>query len=585
MKDAIRTLQKRMIEENIGAYIVATADYHQSEYISDYFKTREYLSGFTGSAGTLIVGQNEAALYTDGRYFIQAEKELFGSGIKLMKTGEEGVPDMWDYLAELMSDDVYLGFDSKCIDAEFGLKAEAVYAIKEIDLVKDIWCERPKLPFSRAYILEEKYAGESIESKLSKIRATMKENNAKYHMISSLCDICWLYNIRGNDIECNPVVLSYTLISMDAAVLYADFNKFDENVVKYLKEAGVRLCEYDRIYEDLSDIEDAVMADVNYINYNLYKRIKTFVKVHNPSLLLKSVKNETEIKNLREAHLRDGIALTKFIYWVKKAVEQGIVTEKEATAYLEERRKECMSYVQPSFDTICAYGANGALMHYSGKERVELKADSYLLVDSGGQYYEGTTDVTRTISLGNVSDYMKECYTLVLKGMINLSKAVFLHGCTGRNLDILARGPLWEKGLDYKCGTGHGIGYMLNVHEGPNGFRWKQPKDNFYDCVIEEGMVSSNEPGLYFENEFGIRLENEILAKKHMKNEYGQFMKFETLTLAPFDNESVEFEMLSDKEKEWLKLYHEKVYEIIGPHLLEDEKKWLKDVTEVFANG
>ncbi|MBE5963656.1 MAG: aminopeptidase P family protein [Lachnospira sp.] len=568
IKERLEAIRKLMAKENISAYIIPTSDYHQSEYISEYFKCREYMSGFTGSAGTLVIGINEAALYTDGRYFIQATKELLGSGITLMKIGEEGVMDLLEYVENLLKDGGCLGFDAKYIDANFGIEVAKKIDIKSIDLVSPIWNDRPAMPYSKAFVLEEKYAGESVTSKLVKIREEMRKVDAKYHLVTSLCDIAWIYNIRANDVLHNPVLLAYTLITDDAAYLYTDESKLDFTI------DGVTIRPYESIYEDVKKLSGKVMADIDSINYELYLGIDDLEARHNPSTILKAVKNETEIKNLYKAHIKDGVAVTKFIYWLKKNVKSDI-TEKMAAEHLENLRKEQKGYIEPSFETISAYGANAALMHYSIKDEVVLKNEGFLLVDSGGQYYEGTTDVTRTIALGVLNERMKECYTLVLKGMLSLSDAKFLYGCTGRNLDILARGPLWQNAIDYKCGTGHGVGYLLNVHEGPNGFRYKKPKDEYYDCVIEEGMVSSNEPGVYFEDEFGIRIENEIIAKKHIKNEYGQFMAFETLTLVPFDLDAIDYSLLSKKEIDMINKYHKRVYDELSPFLLEEEKEWL----------
>ncbi|MBQ8730945.1 MAG: aminopeptidase P family N-terminal domain-containing protein [Lachnospiraceae bacterium] len=419
IKERLEAIRKLMAKENISAYIIPTSDYHQSEYISEYFKCREYMSGFTGSAGTLVIGINEAALYTDGRYFIQATKELLGSGITLMKIGEEGVMDLLEYVENLLKDGGCLGFDAKYIDANFGIEVAKKFDIKSIDLVSPIWNDRPAMPYSKAFVLEEKYAGESVTSKLVKIREEMRKVDAKYHLVTSLCDIAWIYNIRANDVLHNPVLLAYTLITDDAAYLYTDESKLDFTI------DGVTIRHYESIYEDVKKLSGKVMADIDSINYELYLGIDDLEARHNPSTILKAVKNETEIKNLYKAHIKDGVAVTKFIYWLKKNVKSDI-TEKMAAEHLENLRKEQKGYIEPSFETISAYGANAALMHYSIKDEVVLKNEGFLLVDSGGQYYEGTTDVTRTIALGVLSERMKECYTLVLKGMLSLSDAKFL---------------------------------------------------------------------------------------------------------------------------------------------------------------
>jgi len=588
----IEKLRNLMKEKNIYAYIVPSSDYHQSEYVGDYFKSREFMSGFTGSAGTLIITMDEVGLWTDGRYFIQAENELKGSDIKLFKMGEEGVPTILEYLLEKLPKNSTLGFDGRVMSVKEGQNFANKLAFKNItidykyDLVNDIWEDRCSLSTEKAFLLGVEYSGESFSDKLSRVREAMKNKKATTHILASLDDIAWLFNIRGRDVKSNPVVLSYAIIKLDSVYLFIDENKLGEDIKVELNKENVQIKEYDDIYEYIKNIDenDVVLIDTSKVNYAIYNNIPSNVQKieeRNPSILFKSIKNEIELNNIRNSHIKDGVAFTKFMYWLKNNIGKIEITEISATQKLEEFRREQDKFIEPSFSTIAAYKEHAAMMHYSATEESNYKLEQrdLFLVDSGGQYFDGTTDITRTIALGPIPENVRKDFTNVVRGMIRLSKAKFLYGCRGYNLDILARGPLWEQGIDYKCGTGHGIGFVLNVHEGPNGFRWKVREDIDDSCVLEEGMVTTNEPGVYVENSHGIRIENEIVVRKAEKNEYGQFMDFEVITFAPIDLDAIDESLMLEDEIVYLNNYHKQVYDKISPYLNEEEKIWLKNYT------
>ena len=592
VKQRIENIRDLMKEKNIYAYIVPSSDYHQSEYVGDYFKSREFMSGFTGSAGTLIISMDEAGLWTDGRYFIQAENELKDSGIKLFKMGEEGVPTIEEYLLEKLPKNSTLGFDGRVMSVKEGQSLANKLAFKGInieykyDLVNDIWEDRCSLPTEKAFLLGTEYSGESFSDKLSRIRAVMKEKKATTHILASLDDIAWLFNIRGRDVKSNPVVLSYAVISIDSVYLFIDKNKIGKDIRAELSKENVQIKGYEEVYEFIKNIDEneVVLIDTSKVNYAIYSNIPSNVQKieeRNPSILFKSIKNEIELKNIRNSHIKDGVAFTKFMYWLKNNIGKIEITEISATQKLEEFRREQDKFIEPSFSTIAAYKDHAAMMHYSATEESNYKLEprDLFLVDSGGQYFDGTTDITRTIALGPIPENVRKDFTNVVRGMIRLSKAKFLYGCRGYNLDILARGPLWEEGIDYKCGTGHGIGFVLNVHEGPNGFRWKVREDIDDTCILEEGMVTTNEPGVYVENSHGIRIENEIVVRKAEKNEYGQFMDFEVITFAPIDLDAIDESLMLKDEKVYLNNYHKQVYDKISPYLNEEEKQWLKTYT------
>ncbi|VEH38175.1 Uncharacterized peptidase SA1530 [Fusobacterium varium] len=514
-----------MKEKGIDVYVIPSSDYHQSEYVGEYFKTREFISGFTGSAGTVVVTENEAGLWTDGRYFIQAEKQLEGSSITLFKMGEENVPTFIEYISKNLKSGQCLGFDGKVLSVKNVFDIKNGFGKKEIkledryDLVNEIWNDRPALPKSNVFILDEKYCGESFESKIKRIREKMSKLDANRHILTSLDDIAWLYNIRGRDIKNNPVSLAYTMISAEEVVLYIDKNKITEEAEKYFIDKNIKIKDYFSIYEEVKVIssEDKVLLDTNKVNYFIYNSIPRGTEIidkPNPSTFMKACKNDIELENLKNAHIKDGVAVTKFMYWLKKNIGSQEMTEMSVAEKLESFRKEWTDYIEPSFNTISAYEANAAMMHYSANKdsNSQLAPRNLLLVDSGGQYIDGTTDITRTFVLGECSGEVKEHFTLVLKGMLSLSMIKFMYGVTGTNLDILARRPVWSRGIDYKCGTGHGVGFLLNVHEGPHSIRWQ-----YNPQVLEAGMTVTNEPGVYIQGSHGIRLENELIVRNAEK--------------------------------------------------------------------
>ncbi|MCM1252892.1 MAG: aminopeptidase P family protein [Clostridium sp.] len=596
VKDKIALLQAEMEKEQIDFYLIPTSDYHNSEYVSDYFKVREYFSGFTGSNGTLLVERTRAGLWTDGRYFIQAQKELAGSGITLFRMQEEGVPTIEQYLADNMKDGESLGFDGRVVTASYGNTLKKVLQHKNItfryekDIAGSLWEGRPDMPGGPVFALPQDYCGQSVEEKLAQVREKMRQEKCTAHLLAKLDDLMWILNIRGGDVECNPVALSYGVITMTDCYLFIRPKAVDDKLAQYAAQWNITLKEYDKIETFLRQMPvDRILLDDKNINYTLYQcladRAETVICA-NPSQQLKAVKNPVELAHMEEVYLKDSVALIKFIYWLKNSIGKIPINEYSAAMKLDGLRKEVEGFLDLSFPTISAYKENAAMMHYeaTASDHKELEAAGMLLVDSGGQYMGGTTDVTRTIVLGEISEEVKRHFTAVAVGMLRLSAAKFLYGCTGRNLDILAREPLWELNIDYKCGTGHGVGYILNVHEGPQSIRWRYAKEA-EEAVIEEGMVISNEPGVYIEKSHGIRTENIIVAKRGVKNGDGQFMYFDTLTYVPIDLEAIELSYMQDIDIKRLNAYHEKVYEKAAPYLEEEERKWLRKVTSPVVKG
>lgn len=591
IEERLSRLRAEMQQRGVDAYYVPTADFHLSEYVNSYFKAREYLSGFTGSAGTLVVTMSEAALWVDGRYFIQAEEQLKGSPIKLMKMSEEGVPTVFEYLASLPEGSV-LGMDGRTVSAQAAmymeklLDAKGITIEEDMDLVGEIWQDRPALPIAPVYVVGVDSVGVSAADKLSNIRRVLEEKDADAHVLSTLDDIAWLFNLRGGDVECNPVFLSYAVIERDAAYLFTNGDRIHSCVKEYIRQLGVTILPYNDIYSFASryDEGDTVLLCSGLVNYALYKKFSEkaiIVDEMNPEQLKKAIKNPTEVENMRKAHIKDGLAVTRFMRYVKQTVGKEPMTELSAAAKLDSLRYATSGNLGLSFPTISAYGPHAALPHYAPTKESDLTVEphGFLLVDSGGQYYEGTTDITRTIAVGPLTDDEKKHFSLVLRSMLRLANVRFLYGCRGINMDVLARGPLWDEGLDYKHGTGHGVGYLLNVHEGPNNFRWKAMGERMDSCVYEEGMITSDEPGIYIEGSHGIRTENLIVCRKGEKNEYGQFMYFETLTCAPIDLDAIDVSLLNDEDKRMLNEYHRFVYNTLAPLMQEDEREWLKEYT------
>lgn len=588
----IANLRARMKEHNLAAYYVPTDDFHLSEYVGEHFRTRVYMTGFTGSAGTLVVTPGEACLWIDSRYFLQSEIQTKGTEIKLMKIGEEGVPTIVQYLANQLPDGSQLGFDGRTVSAQWALRtghqlsSKNITLVSDLDLVGEMWQNRPPLPRGRVWVLSEKYAGKSAADKLADVRKIMEEKDADAHVLTTLDDIAWLLNIRGDDVSNTPVVLSYLIVERDQAYLFVDDKKLDEGVKAYLDSLNVKTLPYNDVYDFAARYEEgsAVLLWGERVNYTLYDILAEdaiIIDAENPEFLTKAVKNATEVENSRNAHIRDGLALTRFIKWVKENVGKIEMDEISAADYLEKQRRAQDGNLGMSFDTICAYGPHAALPHYSATPETcaKIEPEGFLLVDSGGQYYEGTTDVTRTFAVGPLSDEQKRHFALVLRGMLALANARFQYGCRGANLDALCRAPIWEAGLDYKHGTGHGVGYLLGVHEGPNSFRWKLENGKVHSCVFEEGMITSDEPGLYFEGRYGIRTENLIVCRKDIKNEYGQYMRFEMLTCAPIDLDAIDPDLLNDTEKKQLNAYHAFVFEKLAPLMDRDEREWLRKYT------
>lgn len=591
INDRLSAFRARMAQENMAVVVVPTADSHASEYLADYFKTRQWLCGFTGSAGTLVVGREEAALFTDGRYFIQAEKQLAGSGVTLMRMGTAGVPSVEEYVCSLAKAGESCGMDFSVISSHFAADMSDTLAGREIalrdtgDWFEELWMDRPAMPKDPVYVLEDAYTGMSVSEKLSATRAVMDKAGADIHVSNVLDDIAWTLNVRGNDVHCTPVVMSYLMVGKEDAVWFVDREKVSEEVEAKLLAQSVQLKDYGEIDAALENIDsDAhVMIDGKKLTARLCAALShtAVIQHENPAFRLKAIKNEVELDNLRAAHVKDGLALTKLMYWLKQNAGKIPMDELSVDEKLLELRAQQEHFISPSFDTICAYRANAAMMHYRAtpESHAVIEAKDLLLIDSGAQYLEGTTDVTRTFAMGEVEQEQKVHFTAVLCGMINLASAKFLHGCTGIGLDILARGPMWDMGIDYRCGTGHGVGYLLSVHEGPNAFRWYKSATRNEDTVLEAGMVTSDEPGVYIEGSHGIRIENEIICKKLEENEYGQFMGFEPLTCAPIDLDAVIPEQMTAKQRTYLNDYHAFVYEKLAPLMEEDERAWLKEAT------
>ena len=591
IKQKLNALRILMKEKKIDAYLVATDDFHGSEYVGDYFKCRKYITGFTGSAGTAIITQDMAGLWTDGRYFIQAADQLRDTTIELFKSGEPGVPTVHQFLNDKLQEGMCLGFDGRTVSAREAEELQELLQEKHItfsvndDLIGEIWEDRPVLSCEPVMELDIRWTGKSRADKIAEIREQMKAKEADTFILTSLDDIAWLLNIRGNDIHCCPVVLSYLVMMENELRLYANAAAFSEEIRSNLEADGVKIYPYDDVYsyvQTISSDKKVLLSRAN-VNSRLVSNIPSEVTIldePNLTLLPKAVKNKTEMENERIAHIKDGIAVTKFIHWLKKNVTRTTITELSAAEKLYQFRSEQEHFLGDSFDPIIAYGTHAAIVHYSATEATDipLEARGMVLADTGGHYLEGTTDITRTIVLGPVTAKEKKFFTAVLRGNLNLAAAKFKYGCTGLNLDYLARGPLWELGEDYNHGTGHGVGYLLNVHEGPNSFRWKNLPGNPAP-VLEEGMITSDEPGYYLENEFGIRHENLVLCKKAEKTSFGQFMCFEPLTMVQFDLEGINPEEMTERERKLLNDYHQKVYTTISPYLDEEEKEWLKQAT------
>jgi len=568
--DKIRLMMK---DNGVDMYLILDADYHKSEYVSDYFKARSFISGFTGSNGSLLVTLDSCYLWTDGRYFIQAEQELANTDIKLMRIGVKGVLSLLDFIA---ANKGVLGLDGRCMDAAFvnSLKRKKI-EVKDLNLIDEIFTDRPSHCNEMAFELDIHFSGESRESKIERLIANSPNS---IQIIEHLDAVNYLMNIRAHDINHFPVLFSYLVVSKDFRWYFADEKKLPHDLKGKLLAEGFEIRPYENYYQDIASIRDqTIVMDFNKISFKSYQEVYLHNVLFNKASyadMMKACKNEQEIKNLRAAHIVDGVAMVKFIYKLKK--EYANYDEYTAGRMLDEIRLE--SALELSFNTIAGYKENAAMMHYSAKKESakKLDKDGMLLVDSGGHYLLGTTDITRTISFDKVSKRERKLYTTVLKANLNLASAKFLKGISGVNLDILARNPIWQLGIDYRSGTGHGVGYLLSVHEGPHGIRYQKSNLRNEDTKLVEGMVVTDEPGIYLENELGIRLENELVVYKEFENEYGEFMNFDVITYCPFDRALINKKLLTKAELKQVNDYHKMVYKKLKNHLDEDERKWLK---------
>ena len=584
---ALRVIMKR---EGIDYYYIPTADFHESEYVVEYFKARKFITGFTGSAGVAVIGQEEAWLWTDGRYFIQAAAQIEGSGFGLMKMGQEGVPTVMQYLGEKLQEGQCIGFDARVVNTNDAKEFAKIAAKKhgslktDKDLLDEVWTDRPALVHQPADVLKDEFNGESTASKLARVREQMEKEEAQYHIISTLDDIAWILNVRGNDIPHVPVVLSFLVIGKEDAMWFVEENALSDAVKEMAAECGITIRPYEDVYAYAATIPEhrTVLLDKRKVNYRITNALSETVHIvskANPSQLMKAIKNEIELENTRKAHLLDGIAVTKFMYWLKKNVGKIPMDEVSVSDYLQSLREQMEGYRDISFDTIAGYNANAAMMHYKAEPdtAAKLEPQGMLLVDSGGHYDTGTTDITRTFVLGPISDIQKKHFTMVVKSNLNLANVKFLYGCNGISLDVICREPIWKENLDYQCGTGHGVGYLLNVHEGPNSFRWQYRPG--FDNPFEAGMITTDEPGIYLQDQYGIRTENELICFKGEKNQYGQFMGFENITYVPIDLDGIDKQYLSAEDVKQLNDYHKMVYEKISPYMTPEENEWLKEYT------
>lgn len=590
--DRLAKLRQEMAKRNIAVYIVPTADFHGSEYVGEHFKARKYITGFTGSAGTAVITMTEAGLWTDGRYFVQAAQQLEGSTIELRKMGMEGVPTIEEYLKDTLKEGEIIGFDGRVVSGTWGNTLLEIAREKngslyvDEDLVDIIWEDRPPMSKADVMLFDIKYTGRDASDKLADVRNVMKEKGADVHLMSSLYDIAWLLNVRGGDISYVPVVLSYLSITQEDCTWFVQEEVITDEIRKYLDKYNISTKPYDSFYDYVKTIGKGkkVLMDKSVVNYRICNNIPEGVEVidaTDPTVFMKAIKNETELENTRKAHVKDAVAMIKFMYWLKTNVGKMRITEISAADYLEELRSQQEGFLDLSFDTICGYAQHGAIVHYAATPEtdVEIKPESFLLVDSGGHYLEGTTDITRTFAFGEVTDEMKSDFTRVFRSHTNLANARFRYGCTGLNLDILARAPFWDIDMDYNHGTGHGVGYVLNVHEGPNGFRWRQSPDRSEGSVLEEGMITTDEPGIYIEGKYGIRTENELICRKGNKNDFGQFMYFENLTYVPIDLDAIDPNQMTSVEIKHLNDYHAMVFEKMSPYFEGEELEFLRKYT------
>ncbi|MGI6011776.1 MAG: aminopeptidase P family protein [Ruminococcus sp.] len=592
-KSKLESLRRIMRQEKIDYYLIPTDDPHGSEYVGEFYKCRQFITGFTGSAGTALIWQEGAGLWTDARYYIQAEHQLEGSGIALFKDGAQGVPSLGDFLEKWLKPGQCLAVDGRMISESEAEKFQQL-AWKNQALFKDcgdlagkVWTDRPHRSADPVHLLLPERSGMTVKEKLALIRKKMEAKKINLLVLSSLDEIGWLFNIRGSDIPMSLLALAYALVEEENTVLYLQREAWTEKLLVKAAEEGIEIRPYEAIYQELSAKAEGkqVWADGDRVNWKLFRLLKgakSVIDEMSPVEMAKAVKNETELENFRKAHLKDGAAVTRFLCWLKSHVGKERITEISAAKKLEEFRREWDSYLLPSFEPIMAYQDHGAIVHYSATEESdrELKPEGMLLMDTGGQYREGTTDITRTAVLGPLTKKQKEHYTRVLLGNLRLAALTFPYGCSGENLDLAARASLWEAGLDFLHGTGHGVGYLMNVHEGPQAIRWRHRKGSSV-TALEAGMVVSDEPGLYIEEEYGIRLENLLVCREKERNEYGCFLNWEVLTLVPFEREAVAPELMEARDKMLLNEYHRRVREELLPMMkTEAERNWLLEETQ-----
>lgn len=588
IQDRLAALREVMRRESIDAFIFPSTDPHNGEYVPAHWEGRKWISGFDGSAGTAVVTMDKAALWTDSRYFIAAEEQLQGTEFKLMKERVEGTPTISQWLGMSLAHingavvglDGYVNAANEVRGLAEELRRQGGITIRtNFDPLDIIWKDRPEIPLSTVVQHPLEYSGETAESKLQRIRTAVKRSGAEALLVTALDDIAWTLNLRGSDVHCNPVAVAYLLIDVEKTILYINKVKLAPSAADALKAAGVVVEDYGNVVEGLRHFDGYnILLDPNQVNYALFSAVsaKKVVEAASPVPYLKCVKNEAEIRGFHSAMLRDGVAMVKFLHWLKPAVEAGGQTELTVEKKLTSLRAEQPLFKGVSFDTIAAYQEHGAIVHYEATPEtdVELKPRGFLLLDSGAQYLDGTTDITRTIPLGPVTEEQKKVYTLVLKGHIQLELCKFPNHASGTQLDILARQAMWKEGLNYMHGTGHGVGSYLNVHEGPHQIRmeWKP-------APLQAGMTVTDEPGLYLAGKFGVRIENTLIVKDFIETEFGKFLQFESLTLCPIDLDCADLDMLTAEEKQWLNDYHEMVYEKLSPLLNDEEKEWLKTNT------
>ena len=586
--ERLSELRKFMESKNLNVFVIPSTDPHLSEYPAATWESRKWISGFTGSAGTIVVSLKEAGLFTDSRYFLQGKTELENTGIDLFKMGLPETPDMIDWIISQAGEDGKVGIDGLVYAAadaqllENRLKRKNIELVTEYDPFTEVWKDRPEMPTNEIFALSEDITGESTKSKIQRIVASLKKEGADGMIMVTLDTIAWTFNIRGTDVDFNPVAVAYAYISEKETVLFINPKKMTVEVAENLKQQGVTLADYDKVFDYVANLpaSTAVMVTGSKINRRLLQTIPascSVIDVPSPADLMKSKKNETELKGFRNAMLKDGMALVKFYMWMEKAVPAGEVTEVTIEEKLCEYRSQQPLYFGESFNTIAGYGGNGAIVHYHATPESHSKVEpkGLLLIDSGAQFMDGTTDITRTLAVGPLTEQMKKDYTNVLKGHIQIATAIYPQGTRGSQLDVLARKALWDNCLHYSHGTGHGIGHFLNVHEGPQNIRLEENS-----VTLQPGMVTSNEPGLYRADEYGIRIENLIVTQEYNKNEFGAFYNFETITLCPIDTTPIIKELLTEREVEWFNNYHTMVFDKLSPHLNDEEKAWLEKKTK-----